>query len=95
MTKHTPGPWHLSGNSAWADSCKDRGNVFSCELHTGTHVPPDQNEANARLISAAPELLEALKAMRAAFDPYDPSIKEAEACDAADAAIAKAEGGAA
>ncbi len=59
--KHTPGPWHLNGTSAWADSCKDRGSIFTCQLRTGTHIPADQNEANARLIAASPDLLAACK----------------------------------
>lgn len=46
-------PWHLNGNGAWADSCKDRGLVFECSLRTGTHIPENQNEVNAALIVRA------------------------------------------
>ena len=57
----TPGPWHLNGNAGWSELCKDRGKVFECNLRTGTHVPADQNEANARLIAEAPEMARLLR----------------------------------
>lgn len=58
MSKHTPGPWHANpyvhasvhGFAVYADRiCMDK---LADEI---------QSEANARLIAAAPELLEALK----------------------------------
>jgi hypothetical protein len=59
-TKHTPGPWitdtshkhEWEGVTVWADS------------EVIAHVVPDQHdehEANAKLIEAAPDLLEACK----------------------------------
>lgn len=47
---HTPTPWKLQGVSAWHDGFKDRGNIFSCNLSTGTHVPNEQNYINAAYI---------------------------------------------
>lgn len=81
--QHTPGPWHH--DETWGlikagklDDCTD-----ICALHSGI-------VANARLIAAAPELLEALQAMvrlhdSGDFGPVDP-------IDMAMAAIAKAKG---
>jgi hypothetical protein len=69
MSKHTPGPWemsgpiglgHLQGREPWFWVSADR------TLHLQVMACPDgfvigENEANARLIAAAPDLLEALK----------------------------------
>ena len=68
MSKHTPGPWtmsrpmgtgHLEGREPWFRVSADR------TLHLQVAACPDgyvagENEANARLIAAAPDLLEAL-----------------------------------
>lgn len=58
MSKHTPGPWHV------VEEMDDDGDVlYSIEAD---NVPvadiyrKAEHEANARLIAAAPELLEAL-----------------------------------
>ena len=50
MTKHTPGPWHI----------KD-GKVFAAAICRVDGTPDGSAEANAQLIAAAPELLEACK----------------------------------
>src|SRR5712671_3732782 len=61
----TPVPWILSGISAYSDQCKDRGNLFSCNLSTGTHIPIEQNQINAahivRCVNSHQELLSALR----------------------------------
>ncbi len=98
MSEHTPGPWEISYGKirparpiegytiGYAPICIVRGDK---RLH-GNGV----REANARLIAAAPELLEALKAVIDWLD--DGSILLSEVCAAnvlqARAAIAKAEG---
>lgn len=57
--KHTPGPWVIDpcwdilGNT-------DDGNGMVCQITTDA-VPRAEAEANARLIAAAPDMLEALK----------------------------------
>jgi hypothetical protein len=73
---------------------------FASRQRPTNHTKPwDQGEANARLISSAPELLEALKACLCELDllgemfPSETHRKEAR--HKARAAIAKAEGGAA
>jgi hypothetical protein len=58
MTKHTPGPWHVNGRSI--DSI-DRRTVATTEgIYRRERGRPEEQEANARLIAAAPELLAAL-----------------------------------
>ena len=57
MTTHTPGPWRI-GRGAQADPF-----AIEAEARTVAHVKHagrDQTEANARLIAAAPEMLDAL-----------------------------------
>ena len=62
MTKHTPGPWilHMGFDETYTISdtggC-EIGHIYCESMGDGEH------EANARLIAAAPELLEAAKAV--------------------------------
>jgi len=101
--KHTPGPWSISSMKSeltlydWILR-HERGPLA---LISSPWI--DDWEANARLIAAAPELLEALEAMLAAdlyadgegvwaFAIAD-TIEGAEAVSKARAAIAKATGG--
>jgi hypothetical protein len=76
---HTPGPWRFD---------KDNLNVYSNGLVAQTfgHLHNGEKAANAHLIAAAPELLEALERARG---QWIHSVN-AEQCLAA---IAKAKGG--
>ena len=65
-TQHTPGPWKAT---YWHDEDTDQG---GWDISVNGHLLPlcdmetdgsDDIEANARLISAAPDLLEALKGL--------------------------------
>jgi hypothetical protein len=58
MSKHTPGPWNVSecGSIEFADGFL--GEAYDFNGTTKTDLPM---MANARLMAAAPELLEALK----------------------------------
>lgn len=64
-TKHTPGPWHIgSGNgegSIFADNGRTRLEIGGTTLYPICQVnrkwEDEEDEANARLIAAAPELL--------------------------------------
>jgi len=92
MNKHTPGPWQvtmLHGEPARAVTNRD--NVLVADCYPDTHEDlqlPQSYQANARLIAAAPEMLEALHAM---LDEHA-DCKGCDASDLAFAAIAKAEG---
>ena len=93
-TKHTPGPWYLLEKvmfrySVWANT--PRGSEIIAE--TG-----EFSDANARLIVAAPELLEVIKNYLRHFDGTDTSAEvkawlDAEGIPAMRTVIAKAEGG--
>ena len=69
MSKHTPGPWLLENNIAYgwktnpySISTTKPGvhSVAIANIPAKKTISPDEALANARLISAAPDLLEAL-----------------------------------
>ncbi len=81
---HTPGPWHFVN-----------GNQIRSERHQIARtwsMRGGEGSANARLIAAAPELLQALAAMVTAFAWGDMNDGEAAAIKEARAALIKATG---
>lgn len=56
---HTPGPWGISTDGC-APFTIDSADANICELMSGTTADMPTIEADARLIAAAPDLLEAL-----------------------------------
>lgn len=95
-TSHTPGPW-IIGNRGMVYTADLRKAIASCE-NLG-HDEPGEADANARLIVAAPEMLEALISVRNEYRRYvlnDPKNLEdavgSRVLAKIDAAIAKAEG---
>lgn len=91
-SKYTPGPWEL-GTRRQVLATSKRG-LLVAQIATGTvtstigssQIDEEEAASNARLIAAAPDLLEALKDARFSLygnGPGNPKI---------DAAIAKAEG---
>lgn len=70
MSKYTPGPWWFSQRDEQGRFDIGRGDyVLFCS--TGGPLPKDligAERANARLIAAAPDLLEALKECLASLD---------------------------
>lgn len=83
---HTPGPWHVNNNFPWlVNGPPEAPGVI---VDTKEHCD-DEAEANARLIAAAPELLEACK-MALLEDCYD--FGASGAPEVIRAAIAKAQG---
>jgi hypothetical protein len=100
-TQHTPGPWAISGVGHSIGIAPDDGNsdgiahVFGCG---------PQDQADAELVSAAPDLLNALESL-AVWNNGNPCFchvhgeseratysKHDSYCDKAQAAIAKAKG---
>lgn len=64
-TEHTAGPWEIIGDSnGWYSIGENQGGGSPVvRINEDNVFPPDVREANARLISSAPELLAALKAI--------------------------------
>ena len=58
MSKHTPGPWQVV--DSWNDYMVESQNGEEIIWQDGPHNTPTINKANARLIAAAPDLLDAL-----------------------------------
>lgn len=103
MTKHTPGPWlvtpsgdHIYGAMDHSGNSLDASKYVCTVAHNIKERQSLTRPHNARLISAAPELLEALKAaqeeirlirMKDCNVVYDPSLQARII-----AAISKAEG---
>lgn len=90
---HTPGPWFITGNMTRYIEASIGGGliqeVASCGPTEADNGYGEQQMANARLIAAAPELLEALEhaVKTAEWDTYGrASLNKARA------AIAKARG---
>ncbi len=79
MAKHTPGPWHAREWTCHAKtSIGIKGGTLSfiqlaeCSgLGNHPYVSPEQEEANVRLITAAPELLEALWSIYGLLESVD------------------------
>ena len=105
MNMHTEGPWEACEHGDYGDNdgqCRVvSGDDIRIAVVLGLDTP--ENEANANLIAAAPELLEAVEILvsvremfaNAALNAktYGPAMKlKAELWDKADAAIKKAKG---
>jgi hypothetical protein len=86
MTRHTPGPWNAEGKAICGD-----GVVVA---HTTMRGGQDWL-ANARLIAAAPDLLEALREILTLTERLAAGTRDEtdERIGSARAAIEKAEGG--
>lgn len=97
-TKHTPGPWDICRVNVLMIYADNGLRIADCQCDDQPDMPEEQEEANAVLIAAAPEMLDALDmcaevlAELARLDDGTPSVS---ALSMARAAIAKAKGGAA
>lgn len=86
MSKHTPGPWKKVFASNNFEVQNSIGKCVADAWSYDIDEDQDQMTANANLIAAAPDLLEALEAV------YMMSTRNPEAWDMARAAIARAKG---
>lgn len=97
MSKHTPGPWTLGNGEVRIRTEKNEQgrSILVAECYTtgnaGRYPKYEERKANARLIAAAPELLEALKKLLEAYK-HDTSILSNLFIQIAQEAITKAEG---
>lgn len=107
MIAYTPGPWKIVERETFADNSvypryivggPDELDVCYLEsLYAANSSTPGsvRREADARLIAAAPELLDALTALLAEAEAFAKAIRpyaNSEAIAASRAAIAKAKG---
>jgi len=100
-TNHTPAPWNVQDNTAEpygqlvVDSAAHGAVAICYTMEKGETVAPAECVQNARLISAAPDLLEALRVIAESEEYHGDTV----VCDfetlrgVARAAIAKATGG--
>ena len=88
-TKHTQGPWsHETHSMGQVVVVTDAAGTTIARM---TLLSVKENEANARLIAVAPEMLEALEAI--VFQVVQGKVLERDACiTQARAAIAKSKG---
>lgn len=97
--KSTEGPWDTNGALVFAKSKNGLATLIA-ETVVCDNVSDEQRKANARLIAAAPKLLEALKLLNEDMEcycKYGSSVlmgRDKCAICIANEAIAKAEGGA-
>jgi hypothetical protein len=90
-TKHTSGPWTIECGKNYSNEIVGKsktGKDWVLARTTAAKVGRDQDDANARLIAAAPDLLEALKTLATQAESHG---AEGIYWDKARAAIAKAE----
>ena len=98
MSAHTPGPWETEGPHGREVWGRDFTGAFKAITDRVRGGSPEEAQANARLISAAPDLLEALREIakgegRYSRDPLEHASNTIEDMQAIAAkAIAKAEG---
>ena len=99
-TKHTPGPWVVVGepNQYLVGSpCHEETGNRRIVCRVSGQLSVQSEEANARLIAAAPSMLEALRVIAEwdpAASPSEPGgMSIMDAIDIAQAAIRKAEEG--
>lgn len=88
-TKHTAGPWKIDDALDLPLAVIQDNEMGEGIAELGERTP--ENEANARLIAAAPELLEALQEMMSRYGSKNSGFDNEETAKAR-AAIAKAKG---
>lgn len=70
-TKHTPGPWLREGNAVYTLNEREVNHLLvQVHVANGRTAFAEEQEANARLIAAAPDMLAELQTLRAVFIGY-------------------------
>ena len=92
--QHTPGPWRINLDcETMISNCLDGAEAADiCEVSEWSQVFWEERNANARLIAAAPELLEALESARGVLIEHYAAQENDYPLDRINAAIAKARG---
>ena len=77
MTKHFPGPWNVTQDGRHVGNFERDMCVLVANTDIGG-LSHDKQQANARLIAAAPDLLEACKMLEEAEDHYHNECDECQ-----------------
>jgi hypothetical protein len=79
--KGTPGKWHAKYNGHYMDIRQENDCLSFASVHVNEYmsIGNSEMEANAKLIAAAPELLEALQEIVGHFAAFTPSEQESKA----------------
>lgn len=92
MSDYTPGPWEAHFEEAIRVKNKDGTVAVATNLHLHGRRDISEAEANALLIAAAPELLEALEHLLSGYKLLVPDVESCSNAYDAEQAIAKARG---
>ena len=92
--KHTEGPWKVRGDGSrgqwYVEAPSTRGDYWLVAEASGRSAT--ENQINAHLIAAAPDLLDALRACAEYMEEYGAPVEMGSSVQRARAAIARAEG---
>jgi hypothetical protein len=91
-TQHTKGPWKFGSSNDDSVYKRNIGGSDGYHVAVASSREDDEVDANARLIAAAPDLLEALQSIVDMDVAYQRGPKVEDAVEVARAAIAKATG---
>lgn len=99
MSKHTPGPWHWESDEVNGDptgrvryQVTALGKTVTCVYYSSFAGSQTNAEADAKLISAAPELYEALERLTAVYQTAHSPVTRLSCWKQAGAALSKARG---
>lgn len=96
MSNHTPGPWKVECGSVYTEDGWPIATMVRDRSATAAGIFPAERDANARLIAAAPELLEELGYLKRVIEdipfPHTYHIAKSEVLFRVEATIAKARG---
>lgn len=111
MSNHTPGPWHAATADEWRTASGKHAQFGRFDISAGSNDPAaenyyrvcsvsnvnnaDQNQMNAKLIAAAPDMLQALRkavVLLAGVCAHSPELEPHDTYEAVSEAIAKATG---
>ena len=89
---NTPGPWRVTEYQPNKRTNRTISIIWGQQVSPLAEVENGPREANARLIAAAPELLQALHLITRSFEEYCPRYEEDQFWKMAQEALAKAGG---
>lgn len=68
--KHTPGPWQVTSLNLNTIITNPNESGRICTMNERSSYNDEERQANAKLIAAAPQLLEALKLVKTVLDKF-------------------------